>query len=134
MEHQAPKTTWEVLPSLPTLRAYSAAVSHNGLIYVIGGCDQRGQPLNAVEVYEPTSKKWRSLPSLKVKRAQLCANMYKKKIVVTGGCKELNQAVTEVCFGIKSTVDCFASDNLIKKRLRVELYRYIRKLEELYIG
>ena len=96
MADLTPITRWETLPSLPTTRAYSAAVCINDTLYVIGGCNQMGQPLDAVESFSLETKTWTVLKSLKVKRAQPIALVFLGKIVVIGGCKEMNQPVQEV--------------------------------------
>ena len=90
------RTRWEVLPSLPTPRAYSAAIQINEVLYVIGGCNRMGQPLDAVESFSLETNTWRELHPLKVKRAQPIALVFQGKIVVIGGCKEMNQPVKEV--------------------------------------
>eukprot|EP00794_Sanderia_malayensis_P006219 gene6219-6935_t len=103
MTNQAPNAKWEALDPLPTLRAYPAALYHQGFVYVIGGCNQVGQPLDAFEVYDPVANTWKQLPSMTVKRAQPSVVLHKDKLVVIGGCKELNRPVQEVeCFDLES--------------------------------
>ena len=96
MASSAPKVRWETLPPLPTFRAYSAVCSHDGIIYVFGGCNKMGQPLDAAESYDPKTKVWTTLPNLAVKRAQPNVIIYQERLVVIGGCKEMNQPVKEV--------------------------------------
>lgn len=99
MASSAPRVRWERLPQLPTRRAYSAAVAINDTIYLIGGCNHMGQPLDAVESFSFATKTWTTLQSLKVKRAQPNALVVEGKIVVIGGCKEMNEPVKEVIKG-----------------------------------
>jgi len=96
MTNLTPRTRWEVLPSLPTPRAYSAAVCVDDKIYVFGGCNQMGKPMDAVESFNFETRTWKVLQSLKVKRAQPNALVFNGKIVVIGGCKEMNEPVKEV--------------------------------------
>ena len=91
-----PNASWETLPDLPTPRAYSAVISHEGNIYVFGGCNHRGQPLDAVEAFDCATRKWTTLPSMSVKRAGCNAVLNGSHLVVVGGCKEGNQPVTDV--------------------------------------
>lgn len=50
-------------------RVFSSPVIHDNIIYVVGGCDQMGQPVDSFEMYDISKKKWTTLPSMKVKRA-----------------------------------------------------------------
>ena len=122
MADLAPRSRWEKLASLSSPRAYSAAVCVDGIVYVIGGCNKIGQPLDIVESFSFETKKWTQLPSLKVKRAQPTAVLFQGKIVVIGGCKEMNEPVKEVgsstmwnltqtshLFGGRMVQNCFAS-------------------------
>ena len=96
MTNLTPRTRWEVLPPLPTPRAYSAAVCADENIYVVGGCNQMGKPMDTVESFNCETRAWKVLQSLKVKRAQPNALVFNGKIVVIGGCKEMNEPVKEV--------------------------------------
>ena len=44
---------WKSLKPMPTKRVYSAVVECSGQLYVIGGCDSRGAPLDTFESYNP---------------------------------------------------------------------------------
>ncbi len=41
---------WETLKGMPTKRVFSTPVEARGLLYVVGGCDQMGTPIDAFEV------------------------------------------------------------------------------------
>lgn len=41
---------WESLKGMPTKRVFSTPVEARGSLYVIGGCDQMGTPIDAFEV------------------------------------------------------------------------------------
>lgn len=40
----------ESLPPMPTARVFAATATHEGDLFVIGGCDARGIPLSDAEV------------------------------------------------------------------------------------
>ena len=41
---------WETLKGMPTKRVFSTPVEAKGSLYVVGGCDQMGTPIDAFEV------------------------------------------------------------------------------------
>ena len=41
---------WETLKGMPTKRVFSTPVEAKGMLYVVGGCDQMGTPIDAFEV------------------------------------------------------------------------------------
>ena len=66
----------------------------------IGGCDIKGVPIKAAEVYDFATKKWTVLPDMPTKRASASAAVVRNnKIIVVGG---LTQGQTTV-----AAVDCF---------------------------
>ena len=87
---------WESLPPMPTKRVYSSAIELEGLLYVIGGSDQKGQTLDAFECYNPKRKKWMRLLNLPNPRAQPAVVTLGSKIVVVGGVGSDARAVNSV--------------------------------------
>lgn len=79
---------WESLKSMPTKRVFATAVEVDNNIYVVGGCDQKGTPLNSFEVYYTEKREWKKLKPLPTKRASVAAVAVGKKIVVIGGVSE----------------------------------------------
>lgn len=79
---------WESLKSMPTKRVFATAVEVDNNIYVVGGCDQKGSPLNSFEVYYTEKREWKKLKPLPTKRASVAAVAVGKKIVVIGGVSE----------------------------------------------
>ncbi len=41
---------WETLKGMPTKRVFSTPVESGDALYVVGGCDQMGTPIDAFEV------------------------------------------------------------------------------------
>ena len=41
---------WETLKGMPTKRVFSTPIEAKGSLYVVGGCDQMGTPIDAFEV------------------------------------------------------------------------------------
>ena len=76
---------WETMKPMPTKRVFSTPVEVGGVIYIVGGCDQRGTPLDSFESYDPQKNKWNRLSSMPTKRAGPCVVAVEKKIFVFGG-------------------------------------------------
>lgn len=77
---------WESLPDMPTKRVYSAATVHGDYLFVLGGCDARGQPLDAVDRYDSKTNKWLSLKKMPSPRASFTAiSLTEERLVVIGG-------------------------------------------------
>ncbi|KAL5014859.1 hypothetical protein ScPMuIL_009129 [Solemya velum] len=77
---------WEEFKCMPTPRVFATAVAKNDdNVYVIGGCDQRGQPLDSFEHFDPKKRKWNRLKQMNVKRAGVAAAVIGDKIVAIGG-------------------------------------------------
>ena len=63
---------WEGLKPMPTKRVFSSAVEVEGQLFVIGGCDQVGKPIDAFESISANMKKWNRLAPLPTPRAAPC--------------------------------------------------------------
>lgn len=50
-------------------RVFSSPVILDNIIYVVGGCDQMGQPVDSFEMYDIGKNKWTTLQSMPTKRA-----------------------------------------------------------------
>jgi len=50
-------------------RVFSTPVVIGQMIYVVGGCDQMGQPVDSFEVYDVVKNKWTTLQNMPTKRA-----------------------------------------------------------------
>ena len=59
--------SWSSFKSMPTKRVFSVAVELDDKLYVVGGCDQRGTPLDSFEVFNPSKKNWMQLAQMGVK-------------------------------------------------------------------
>jgi hypothetical protein len=75
---------------MPTRRKNFAALMHDGLLYVLGGCDANDGYLATVECWDATSDTWRSVPPLDEgagppASADLAAVSIREGIVVAGG-------------------------------------------------
>jgi hypothetical protein len=55
--------TWTTVASLPAPRSDLAAAAVGGKIYVFGGCDDAGNFLADVDVYDPETNTWSTAPS-----------------------------------------------------------------------
>ena len=76
---------WGEAAPLSAPRVYTSVVVCNGLIYVIGGCDELGQPVNTNEVYDPRTNQWSKNKSMPTKRAAPILAAFDDVIVAIGG-------------------------------------------------
>ncbi|XP_062908260.1 kelch-like protein 41a [Mobula hypostoma] len=79
---------WTESKAFP-LKIYGhSIVSHNGLIYVIGGKTDDGKCVNKLFVYNPKKSEWRELAAMSKARAMFGAAVHQSKIWVVGGVTE----------------------------------------------
>uniref|UniRef100_UPI00398F3F4E kelch-like protein 41a n=1 Tax=Pristiophorus japonicus TaxID=55135 RepID=UPI00398F3F4E len=76
---------WNESKAFP-LKIYGhSVVSHNGLIYLIGGKAEDTKCVNKLFVYNPKKSEWRELAAMKTARAMFGAAVHESKIWVVGG-------------------------------------------------
>ena len=75
---------WTMLPPMNRIRSNACAVSHAGLVYIIGGFDGT-EILSSIEIYDPQTNQWTYGPSMLVRRSGLRAVVHKGKIYAMGG-------------------------------------------------
>ncbi|XP_076468690.1 uncharacterized protein LOC143299397 [Babylonia areolata] len=78
---------WEDLTPMPTKRVFATPVFHNGLLYIVGGCDASGRPVDSFEQFDG-KKKWKRLLSMPTKRAGAAVVSVGTKIVAIAGVSE----------------------------------------------
>ena len=76
---------WETLESMPTKRVFATPIHLHNKIYVVGGCNVRGTPLDAFEEFDCTEKKWTTLKSMASQRAQPAVVAIDRLIYCIGG-------------------------------------------------
>nr|CAB3259344.1 kelch domain-containing protein 8A-like [Phallusia mammillata] len=77
--------TWSSLPPMEAPRVYMSLTCFNNVLYVVGGCDELGQPVNLLEALDLTTKTWTKLKSMPSKRAAPSVASCDGKIVAIGG-------------------------------------------------
>ncbi|XP_077987229.1 kelch domain-containing protein 8A-like [Glandiceps talaboti] len=70
---------WDKLAPMPTKRCYSSPIECDGILYVVGGCDSVGKPIDNLESYDPKKNKWKRLANMPTERAA-------PAVVATNGC------------------------------------------------
>ncbi|GCB66890.1 hypothetical protein scyTo_0007958 [Scyliorhinus torazame] len=76
---------WNESKAFP-LKIYGhSVVSHNGLIYVIGGKTDDSKCVNKLFVYNPKKSEWRELAAMKTARAMFGVAVHQSKIWIVGG-------------------------------------------------
>ncbi|XP_062921453.1 kelch domain-containing protein 8A-like isoform X2 [Mobula hypostoma] len=76
---------WQSLAPLAVGRVYCSPVESGGQLYLIGGCDESGSPMNICEVYSPEADQWTTLPPMPTVRAGVAVAPLGKRILVIGG-------------------------------------------------
>ncbi len=78
---------WTNKAAMPTTRSRSASAVNAGIIYVFGGDDAAGTPLNTVEAYNPSTDSWSTLAPMPTPRRYAAAAAWggTNKIYVLGG-------------------------------------------------
>ena len=87
---------WENHKTLPTKRAFLVIVEIEDKLYAVGGCDQKGTPIDTLEVFNPKKKVWNMLAHMETKRAGTCAVAVGSKIFVFGGVAVSQQPLSSV--------------------------------------
>ena len=79
------KYKWFEIDELGEPRVYATVAICNGLIYLVGGCNKTGMPVNSIEVYDPVDNKWSKVKAMPTKRAAPIVAVIESRIVVIGG-------------------------------------------------
>ena len=77
--------SWSNGESMPTERAEITATNIGDDIYVIGGFDELGDPMDVVEVYNVQNNSWKSVTPLPKPLHHTAASTFDGKIYVVGG-------------------------------------------------
>ncbi|XP_050412233.1 kelch domain-containing protein 8A [Patella vulgata] len=83
-----PKYKWEKLESMHAIRVFTTLIPHGKNVYAIGGCDEKGTPINSFEVFDAETKKWTDLDPMPTKRAGVAGAIVGNKLVAIGGVSE----------------------------------------------
>jgi len=88
--------SWQDVAPMSYSRWGLCAVSLNGLVYAIGGHDERSRRgINVVERYDPNNDQWENAPFMCKKRCFASATVMDNKIFVVGG--ECNNLTLQNC-------------------------------------
>lgn len=86
---------WQSTAPMPTKRVFATSVVHKNFLYIIGGCDVSGVPLDAMEMYDG-HKKWKRLMSMPTRRAGTAAVVVEDKIISMAGVAESQEPLDAV--------------------------------------
>ena len=84
-KYDVTKNEMKTLPSLPYKVSAMATVAFQDNIIIIGGADEKTQPLNYVVMFNVTTQEYKELPSMLEKRYYCTAVIMGDVIVVMGG-------------------------------------------------
>ncbi|KAK3540984.1 hypothetical protein QTP86_008201 [Hemibagrus guttatus] len=93
---------WGESVPLPYAVYAHGTVSHNGIVYVIGGKADSKQCLNRVCAYDTKKGEWKDLAPMKNERSLFGVTVYKDKIYVAGGVTDTGLTDTMEVYDIKS--------------------------------
>ncbi|XP_005997686.1 kelch-like protein 41a isoform X2 [Latimeria chalumnae] len=79
---------WTEVKKLPVALYGHSVISHNGLIYSIGGKTNEKNCINKVFAYNPKKGEWKELAPMKLARSMFGSVVHKNKIWVAGGVAE----------------------------------------------
>ena len=70
---------------MPTPRSGVAAAAVDGRIFVAGGRDEQGQPVDVLEHFDPKTGEWTTLSPMPTARSEAAAVAYRGRLLVIGG-------------------------------------------------
>ncbi|XP_035243041.1 kelch domain-containing protein 8A [Anguilla anguilla] len=76
---------WQSLARLSGGRVYHSLAEAGGQLYAVGGCDEGGRPISALELYSPEVDQWVGLPAMPTPRAGAAVAVLGKQLLVVGG-------------------------------------------------
>ena len=79
---------WETLKAMPSKRVFATPLIHEDNFYVIGGCDEKGKPVDCFEMFNTKQKKWHRLANMPTNRAAPAVAAVGNKIVAVAGVAE----------------------------------------------
>nr|XP_033800236.1 kelch-like protein 41 [Geotrypetes seraphini] len=80
--------TWTQVKKLPIKLFGHAVVSHNGVIYCLGGKTDDKKCTSRVFMYNPKKGDWKDIPPMRTGRSMCGVTVHKGKIIVAGGVTE----------------------------------------------
>jgi hypothetical protein len=89
---------WRALPDMSVARDGFAAASVDGILYVVGGCDENNAALASAECYDPSTGAWQALPDMSVERSGCAAACVDGLLYVVGGKDALGFVASAECY------------------------------------
>ena len=93
---------WSSIKSFPEGLNFTAAVSFQGLLYVVGGEDNSGNRLRTVKQYDPSTNLWQEVSPLSDARSSVCVVADESYIYAIGG---YTSSPSEKCLDIVERFD-----------------------------
>jgi len=79
------KLEWEPIPKMGSPRVFVSIIWVNDLLYVIGGCNEVGEPVDTIQSYDPNTGVWSDIKSMPTKRAAPIVAVFSGYLLVIGG-------------------------------------------------
>ncbi|XP_053569729.1 kelch-like protein 40 [Bombina bombina] len=100
--YDRPSFKWGECDPLPYQVYGHAVVSHDNLVYVIGGKGKDKKCLNRVSVYNPKKFEWKDLAPIKTARSLFGATIHNGKIIISTGVTDTGLTNTTEAYDIKA--------------------------------
>ncbi|XP_036041397.1 kelch-like protein 41 [Onychomys torridus] len=93
---------WSEVKNLPIKVYGHNVISHNGMIYCLGGKTDDKKCTNRVFIYNPKKGDWKDLAPMKTPRSMFGVAIHKGKIVIAGGVTEDGLSASVEAFDLKT--------------------------------
>ena len=92
---------WRMQGTMQEPRFSMGIVSHQGLIYIVGGCTHSRRHMQELVSYNPVTHEWTTLASMLVPRSQMGCVVLSEFLYVLGGTNRHNEVLqvgTQLCY------------------------------------
>ena len=84
---------WRMQGTMQEPRFSMGIVSHQGLIYIVGGCTHSRRHMQELVSYNPVTNEWTTLASMLVPRSQMGCVVLNEFLYVLGGTNRHNEVL-----------------------------------------
>lgn len=110
---------WSTIPPMPTGRRDLGVAVIGSKLYAVGGCGGDGseldykncEPLDVVEMYDPTTQMWSTLKSLPIPRHGFAMGIYGSQLIVAGGSSAAGIDAADATSSLTPSVLSYVTDS-----------------------
>ncbi|XP_052221827.1 kelch-like protein 2 [Dreissena polymorpha] len=93
---------YQQLAEMPSGRYRCGVAVVNGMVYVVGGCNERFESLSTVVMYDPSKDLWTSCPAMNRRRESLGVAVLNDVIYAVGGIDRSLVLISAECFDVRT--------------------------------